>query len=174
MVGGLAMKADELIPLGDSLAAQGVRSVFFDNLFVGDGPRPKELSALTIEDQARHHWSLIDSLGIPASEKISIFGISMGGMIAASMAVLRKNQVEKLFLAATSANLPEKPAIGDKLYAEWMNAKSPEVLERAVTIAFGKTCLKNKKEIKDEYLRYRLMAENKQSGKDFVMQIYSI
>lgn len=174
LIGGLAMKGSELLPFQQDLSSLGINSVFFDNLFVGDGPRPTNIAALTIEDQARHQWKLVDELGISPAEKISIFGISMGGMIAAAMAAIHPDRVERLFLSATSANLADNPALSDELYNAWMNTRTPEDLDQAVTIAFGKTTLAERKEIKDEYYRYRLMAENKQSGRDFIYQLNSI
>jgi pimeloyl-ACP methyl ester carboxylesterase len=172
LIGGLAMRGRELAPLAEALSAHGVTCYMFDNLFAGDAPRPME-RMLSIEDQARHQWAELEALGLNFPH-VTLFGISMGGMIAATMATLQPGRVQKLILAATSANLATHPAVPDALYQDWVATRTPEDLDRAVSIAFGRTTLTHRPDIKSQYFRYRLKAENGQSPKDFLAQLNSV
>jgi 3-oxoadipate enol-lactonase len=166
------MRGHELAPLAKALGARSIPCCMFDNLFVGSAPRPLD-RGLSIEAQARRQWAELDALGLDFPQ-VTLFGISMGGMIAATMAALQPERVERLVLAATSANLVNHPAVPDALYNEWTSTRTPEDLDRAVSIAFGRTTLSQRPDIKSQYFRYRLKAENGQSPKDFIAQLNSI
>ena len=166
------MRSRELAPLAQALSARGVTSYMFDNLFAGDAPRPME-RVLSIQAQARHQWAKFDALELKCPQ-VTLFGISMGGMIAATMATLQPGRIERLVLGATSANLATHPAIPDALYHDWVATRTPEDLDRAVSIAFGRSTLTHRSDIKSQYFRYRLKAENGQSPKDFLTQLNSI
>ena len=170
LVGGLAMRGSDFSPLVASLASLGVASTTYDNLYVGHGPRPCSLS---IHDQALHGWQAIDSALGPESS-VHLFGISMGGMIAATMATLAPTRVLTLTLGATSPNTAEIPAVPDELYVPWTQVATAQDLYKCVEIAFGDTTIRERKEIVDGYFNYRLKKENGQSRSAFVRQLDSI
>ena len=170
LVGGLAMRESDFSPLVASLASLGLASTTYDNLYVGDGPRP---SSLSIHDQALHGWQAIDSALGPESS-VHLFGISMGGMIAATMATLAPTRVLTLTLGATSPNTAEIPAVPDEVYVPWTKVATAQDLYKCVEIAFGETTIRERKEIVDGYFNYRLKKENGQSRSEFVRQLDSI
>jgi pimeloyl-ACP methyl ester carboxylesterase len=81
-------------PYHDALAAQ-----FFvlapDHLGFGESERPDWLD--TIDDLVFHYVDLLDLLRI---ERLSIVGTSLGGWIAAAIAIAHPERVERLVLAA--------------------------------------------------------------------------
>ncbi len=72
------------------------RVVTFDNRGIGKTSRPSE--SYTIRTMADDTVSLMDHLGIGSAH---VLGMSMGGMIAAEIAVNYPNRVRKLVLAST-------------------------------------------------------------------------
>lgn len=174
LIGGLAMKADEHSELAGLLSSQtGRRILYFDNLNVGDGPRLEEAKQLAILDQALHQWHKVNET-VGTESSISIYGISMGGMIAATMATLYPQRVEKLALAATSANLIHNPSVPDDLFIKWTKAKHEDDIRASTRIAFGATTLVTKPNVYEEYFQYRIKGMNKQKSKEFVQQLTSI
>lgn len=174
LVGGLAMKADEHFLLAKKLEEKISRPIlYFDNINVGTGPRCGTDRNLTIEDQALHQWNQVtESIG--SQSKISIYGISMGGMITSTMASLFPERVHKLVLAATSANLKNNEAIPDDLFAKWSSAKHEDDIRATTRIAFGKTTLKVKPQVYEDYFQYRINGKNQQKAKEFIQQLVSI
>lgn len=176
LVGGLAMKSNELHDLANRLnKISQISTLGFDNINVGIGPRiDLKVKELSIFDQAVYQWDQIDREIKNLNQKISIFGISMGGMIAATMAYLRPERIDKLILAATSANLLNLPAVPDSLYNKWMQSKTVEEVWDALTIAFGKTTFKKLPHVPKEYFIYRTAGLNGQNKKEFASQVNSI
>lgn len=175
-VGGLAMRSNEFDDLRERLApVSKFSSMSFDNKNVGSGPRVDlKTRDLPILEQAEYQWECVEkSLG-GDSQKISIFGISMGGMIAASMAYMKPERVKHLVLAATSPNLPGLPAVPMELFAKWTKARTPEEVWKAITIAFGKSTFERAPEIPKNYFDYRVSGANGQSALEFVSQVQSI
>jgi|GEM_PF-4649683 len=176
LIGGLAMKGDELNDLANRLNQIGSFTFLsFDNINVGSGPRVDlKIQDLTIFDQAAHQWQKVNEVLNTSEGKISIFGISMGGMIAATMVYLFPDRVDKLILSATSANLSTAPAVPDSLYNKWTQAKTAEEIWDAVTIAFGRSTFEKNPTIPKEYFNYRASGANGQKAKEFVSQVNSI
>lgn len=175
LIGGLAMKGDELNDLGKRINELGnFPFLTFDNLNVGSGPRiDTREREVSIFDQASHLWQQLEKTEYRDS-KISIFGISMGGMIAATMAHLRPERIEKLILSATSANLWNAPAVPNSLYNKWTQANEADEVWDAIAIAFGKTTFEKKPNVPQEYFNYRISGANGQKAKEFVSQVNSI
>lgn len=171
LIGGLAMRREELFPLKEALAQRGFRSDCFDNLFVGKGPRPEGVQDASIDRQAAHMWQTVNREVKDSHEPIAIFGISMGGMIAATMAALHPERVAQVFLGATSPNLPTNPAVPEALYTDWANAKTYEAFKRASDIAFGKTALQKRPSLVQDYFEYRWAGKNEQKPKEFFYQL---
>jgi pimeloyl-ACP methyl ester carboxylesterase len=173
-IGGLAMKADEHESLADTISTNlGRRTLYFDNINVGDGPRFENSKELTISDQAVHQWNQVNEI-LGKESSISIYGISMGGMIATIMATIFPERVEKLVLAATSANLSHNPSVPDDLFAKWTKAKHEDDIRESTRIAFGVTTLNTNTDVYEEYFQYRIKGMNKQKSKEFIQQLNSI
>lgn len=175
-VGGLAMKSDEFAELRARIAPLSeFPSMSFDNKNVGTGPRVDlKVRELPVLEQAQYQWERVDEALAGKNSKISIFGISMGGMIAASMACLKPERVNRLVLAATSANLPNRPAVPKELFTKWTKARTPEEVWAAITIAFGKSTFERAPEVPKKYFDYRVSGANGQSSLEFVSQVQSI
>jgi pimeloyl-ACP methyl ester carboxylesterase len=91
----------------EALAGRGFHVIRFDNRDIGrsqrmDGPVPtvrqlllrdKRAAGYTLEDMAADAFGLMDHLGI---ERAHVAGVSMGGMIAQTMAVRRPDRVLSL------------------------------------------------------------------------------
>lgn len=58
----------------------------------------------TIENMARDYIEAFDSMGL---KDISIYGISQGGMIALTIAILRPDLVKSMVIGSSAARLPE-------------------------------------------------------------------
>ncbi len=151
----------------------GRRIIFFDNINVGNGPRVESAKELTILDQALHQWKQINET-VGTNTSISIYGISMGGMIASTMATLFPERVKNLVLAATSANLPNNPSVPEDLFNKWTKAKHEDDIRVSTQIAFGRTTLTNTPNIYEEYFQYRIKGKNQQKAKEFIQQLNSV
>ncbi len=174
LLGGLAMKADEHLLLAKGLKEKLNRPVvYFDNLNVGTGPRLGTDKNLTIQDQALYQWNQV-SENFGSKTKISVYGISMGGMIASTMAYHFPERVQQLVLAATSSNTPHNPAISDDLFIKWSGAKHEDDIRATTRIAFGKKTLEVRPQIYEDYFQYRITGKNQQKAKEFIQQLISI
>lgn len=86
--------ADLWLPYHDQLASR-FRVLAPDHLGFGQSDRPAWLE--DIDDLVFHYIDLLDLLGI---ERVSVVGTSLGGWIAAALAVTHPRRVDKLVLAA--------------------------------------------------------------------------
>jgi pimeloyl-ACP methyl ester carboxylesterase len=170
LIGGLAMRGGDFGPLVDALRRRGVRALTFDNLCVGDGPR---VSPVTINAQAMHALHEAARLS-GGTDPLPVFGLSMGGMIAATMTTLAPARVRRLALGATSPNTNELPAVPDSLYRTWTIASTPHDVRAAILPAFGPTAVAERPALVEEHVQYRLRHANKQSPKDFTDQLDAI
>jgi pimeloyl-ACP methyl ester carboxylesterase len=169
---GLAMTGAEYQPFASLVAEKGYETLHFDNPCVGDGPRID--GDLSIKVQAEEQWRKLDPL-LVGGERLVLFGLSMGGMIASQMAKLRPDRVSHLIVAASSPNaLPFAEAIPEVLAQAWLNARTKEDLIAAVDIAFGRHTRANRPDIVSRYFKYRATGENKQNREDFKKQLSAI
>jgi pimeloyl-ACP methyl ester carboxylesterase len=174
LVGGLGMQSTtEFQTIQSELERRGARVLVFDNLNVGSGPRVP-LETLTIQLQAEHQWRRVQEALGDTPHLDAIFGISMGGMIAAQMAALHPDWLDQLILAATSPNLTGTPAIADPIFAAWAAVRTPEDFTAATRIAFGATTLAERPSVMTNYIAYRLRNGNNQKPKEFMGQLDSI
>jgi pimeloyl-ACP methyl ester carboxylesterase len=172
LIGGLGMRGAELAPLAARLGAAGVRAVTLDNLQVGDGPR---VATPSIEAQAEHAWRAIDAHAAqPSAARVVLFGLSMGGMIAATMTTERPRRVARLVLAATSPNTGELAAIPETLDVAWRRPASAAAAAESLHVVFGATAVREQPELVRAYVAYRLAGENGQTGRDFLAQLEAL
>lgn len=164
------MRGQEFTEVINSLSDLDIEAFAFDNLFVGDGAREPDAS---IANQAKNIWSRIDE-NLGSESTVNIFGISMGGMIAATMATMIPHRIDNLILGATSPNTLVIPAVSDEIYLKWTNINSLEELQQCVDIAFGKTTILKNPRVVEDYFQYRIQKKNKQSRSDFQKQLDGI
>ncbi|MES2855774.1 MAG: alpha/beta hydrolase [Bdellovibrionota bacterium] len=169
LMSGLAMRANEYLPFAASLAPR--RVLHFDNPCVGEGPRTS--GPLSILDQARHQWSEIERA--VGKQPVHLFGLSMGGMIASTMASIEPARTLSLVVAATSPNImPTAEAVPAELETAWLGARTKDDLALAIDIAFGKTTKLENRKVRDAYFMYRATAQNLQTNSEFAQQLGAI
>lgn len=116
--------------------------IAFDNRGVGQSTVPQE--PFSISDMARDAIGLLDALGISSA---NIFGISMGGLIAQSMALDYPKRVRKLALGCTTHGGKEAVAPKQEVMELMAKAADPsiapqEAVRMRVPILFGERFLK--------------------------------
>jgi pimeloyl-ACP methyl ester carboxylesterase len=170
LIGGLAMRGDDFSPLTDALRRRGVRGLTFDNPGAGDGPR---ISPLSISALAVH--ALAEAARLTGgTTPVTVFGLGMGGMIAAMMTTLAPARVRRLALGATSGNSADFPAVPDSLYRTWRAAETPDAVRASVLPAFGAATVASRPGLVEDHVQYRLRRGNKQSPQDFRDQLDAI
>jgi pimeloyl-ACP methyl ester carboxylesterase len=98
MITGFSAGMDDWAPYFVDAVAKHFRIVVFDNAGIG---RTATLGApLSVPEMAAQTSALISTLGLG---RCDVFGWSMGGLIAQSLAVTHRRQVRGLVLAATQA-----------------------------------------------------------------------
>jgi len=126
------------------LAGRGFYVIRFDNRDVGrsthlrDAPPPDVMAALTrgdvssasysLDDMAEDGFGLLDALDLPAAH---VLGISMGGMIAQTMAARRPGRV----LSLTSVASTPSPALSNPKPAAAATLMRPPAAGREAQIA---------------------------------------
>ena len=103
MIMGLAGHSLDWGTVLPSRLAGRYRTILFDNR--GAGRSDQAAGPLTIKQMADDAAGLMDALGI---DRASIFGGSMGGMIALQLALDHAERVERLLLGATAAGGPSR------------------------------------------------------------------
>ncbi len=88
-------------PFLDALAARGMAPIVFDHRGAGRSGRAD--APFTIDDLAGDAVGLLDALG---QERVAVFGISMGGMVAQVLALRHAARVRSLVLGCTRAGGP--------------------------------------------------------------------
>jgi len=119
----MAMWDEQLARLGDNF-----RILRYDH--PGHGASPDPQPELTVAELARGLYRLIGELEI---ERFSMWGISMGGMVAMYIAAHHSDQIDGLVLAATALGFPSPdPWLqrAEKVRAEGLAAIAPAVMER--------------------------------------------
>lgn len=89
--------------------AERLRVVSYDHR--GLGAAPSAGAPFTIRDLAGDALALLDQLGVG---EVLVYGESLGGMVAAELALARPERVRRLVLASTLARA-ELPAVGELL-----------------------------------------------------------
>lgn len=84
----------------DGLSSQA-RLVLFDNR--GTGASNSPAGPYTMQDLAEDAFAVMDAAGLKSA---AVYGVSMGGMIAQEMALLKPCRVDSLILGCTAARYP--------------------------------------------------------------------
>jgi len=148
------------VPFCEKLVARGYRAIRFDNRDVGRSTWFQSGDRYTLSDMAADAMGLLDHLKI---DKAHVAGVSMGGMIAQTVAIEHPGRVRSLtsIMSATGApgtmdSTPEAAAVLNQV------APDPTVDEEAF-VAHG---MKNARTIgspaypwTDEALRERVLSE---------------
>ena len=133
----------------DLIVASGHRAIYFDNRDVGlsswfdaVGPGSDE-PAYALDDMANDAAGLLDQLGI---EKAHVLGISLGGMIAQTLAIRQPRRVRSLVSVMSSTGSPALPP------------PTPEALEALLEEAPSE---------RGAYLEYAVRTERAYAGSGF-------
>ncbi len=110
LIAGLASDSQSWLPIIGPLS-EHFRVIVFDNW--GTGRSPLDNTGITIEQMADDCFKLINYLGFSSAY---ILGHSMGGMIAASLAINHPGVVDKLVLEATSPVIDNR---NRQLFNDW-------------------------------------------------------
>ncbi|HET8756511.1 MAG TPA: alpha/beta hydrolase [Solirubrobacteraceae bacterium] len=98
LIMGLGMTATGWWRTVPVLADAGLRVIAFDNRGVGRSARPP--GPYTVAEMADDAIAVLDAVGLDAAH---VYGISLGGMIAADVALRYPDRVRALVLGATTA-----------------------------------------------------------------------
>jgi pimeloyl-ACP methyl ester carboxylesterase len=112
LVMGLGMDATGWWRTVPVLAEAGLQVLALDNRGVGRSDRPP--GPYTLAGMASDAIAVLDSAGI---ERASIYGISLGGMIAQEIALGYPDRVERLVLGATTPGGPKSASAPDATMA---------------------------------------------------------
>jgi 3-oxoadipate enol-lactonase len=111
--------------------AERYRVLTYDHPGHGESPLPEPPP--TVEAFARRLLALLDDVGF---DRVSVCGVSLGGMVAMALALEAPERVERLVLACTSAGLGSPDAWTERarvVRAEGMGAVADTVLARWFT-----------------------------------------
>ena len=109
--GGPGAAHDCIEPLGD-LAIGGRRVVFYDQLGCGRSSQPSDPSLWTVELFLDELETIRSALGL---ERIHLFGLSWGGMLAMEYALRQPAGLESLILASAPASMAAWVAEANRL-----------------------------------------------------------
>jgi pimeloyl-ACP methyl ester carboxylesterase len=110
-VHGLGGQAQDWAPLLPELVQSGFHVVAMDLPGFGESSRPRDRS-YSIREQASFVESFLDALGL---DPVMLVGCSMGGWVAATVALEQPQRVERLVLM-DSAGFPFKPSFDTALF----------------------------------------------------------
>jgi 3-oxoadipate enol-lactonase len=108
LIMGFGMSGAGWIPLLPFFS--GFQSVYFDNRGTGLSDKPD--GPYTVAEMAEDASSLIRALGLG---RVSVYGISMGGMIAQELTLRHPEQVSKVVLGCTMPGGPEAVRASDEV-----------------------------------------------------------
>lgn len=141
LIGGFTMVKEAWTHQVSGLS-QKFQVITFDNRAVGESTVPQE--PFSISDMAQDAIGLLDALGVSSA---NIFGISMGGLIAQSMALEHPRKVKKMALGCTTHGGKEAVAPSPEVMGLMAKAADPslspeEAVRMRVPILFGERFLK--------------------------------
>ncbi len=136
LIGGFTMVKEAWTYQVEGLSKR-FRVITFDNRGVGQSTVPQE--PFSISDMAKDALGLLDALGVSSA---NIFGISMGGLIAQSMALEQPQKVKKMALGCTTHGGKEAVAPAPRVMELMAKAADPclspeEAVRMRVPILFG-------------------------------------
>ncbi|MGD0288657.1 MAG: alpha/beta hydrolase [Candidatus Binataceae bacterium] len=108
LIMGFAMPGAAWVPMLSFLS--GFQSIYFDNR--GTGLSDKPAGAYTVAAMADDASNLIRGLGL---ERVRVYGISMGGMIAQELALRHPEQVSMMVLGCTTPGGTEAARASDEV-----------------------------------------------------------
>jgi pimeloyl-ACP methyl ester carboxylesterase len=152
LLGGFAMTKESWIWQMDALSHH-LRVIAMDNRGVGESTVPAE--PFTIADMAADAIGLLDALSIPAAH---VFGVSMGGLIAQTLALDYPERVKKAALGCTTHGGRHAVQPQPEVMAILAKAADPAITpEQAVRmrlpILFTERFLREEVERREAYVR---------------------
>ena len=148
----------------------------------GLGSRAAESSFYSLADIAEDHLQTITKVLHSKSgndSSLRIIGMSMGGMILSYLASVHRSRLPQkcqFYFLVTSPNLPNNPAVPDTLLASWQNVEAGSVASFASMLAdfFANDFRLNHPTKAEDYYRYHAEGGNRQSGKNFYLQLKAL
>jgi 3-oxoadipate enol-lactonase len=134
--------------------AERYRVLVFDNRGVGESDVPP--APYTVAGMAADALAVLDSAGI---ERAHVIAASLGGMIAQELVLAAPARVDRLVLCCTTPGgasaypMPEKTQLA---FAAFAADPSERGLRRLVENALAEPTVRNRPELVDEILAYRL------------------
>lgn len=134
--------------------ADRFRVITFDNRGAGKTTAP--VGAYSTKQLARDALGLLEHLGI---EKASVYGVSMGGMIAQELALLAPERVTKLVLGCTSFGGGTSVMPGPDVLAAFAaggQGGAEATVRRLLGLNFGPRFMEERTSVFDELVTYGL------------------
>ena len=152
LIHGLAYCRDGWGPAA-ALLAERFTVVRFDNRGIGDSDAPK--GPYSVRMLCGDALAVLDDAGIA---RASIVGVSLGGLVAQTVATTAPERVERLVLVGSTPGGFRShgiPAPSLKLLTEAPALEHEELLRRAVVNALSERTLATRPELVDEIMAYR-------------------
>jgi 3-oxoadipate enol-lactonase len=135
------------------LLAERFRVVRFDNRGVGDSDAPR--GPYNVSSMTRDALAVLDAAGIGRAH---VVGVSLGGLVAQTLAVQEPGRVDRLVLVgSTQGGIHSHgvPHASLRLLTEAAGLEREELLRRLVANALSARTMADRPELVDEILAYR-------------------
>jgi pimeloyl-ACP methyl ester carboxylesterase len=156
MIMGLGSSSAAWDPALVSELARSFRTIVYDNRGTGQSDKPK--IPYTLEMFADDANGLLDALEL---DRVHVFGVSMGGMIAQELALHHGQRLQTLTLGCTTCGgkhaVPPPPESVKLLSAPREGLSDEELIRRGWPLAYSPTYIQNHRDTLEASIR-RLLA----------------
>jgi len=169
LIHGLAARGNGFVKQIPALS-RSFRTIIFDNRGVGETDQPEE--PYSIAQMADDAVGLLDTLGVEAA---SVFGVSMGGMIAQELTIRHPHRVKKLALGCTHSGIKHcepSPQWVTDIFKSLPGKPREQVVRECVPFNYSSHTRESNPQLIEEMSS--LMVDNRQRRHAYANQINAI